>query len=75
MTDWSICAPSRDSPPGRRYRDAELTEMGIDPSTARRQFKRYCGMTFQAYQRACRLGTAMRALLSRRHAGKIVLET
>jgi hypothetical protein len=28
----------------------------------RRTFKRSFGMTFQAYQRACRLGTAMRAL-------------
>ena len=33
--------------------------MGIDPSTARRQFKRYCGMTFQAYHRARRMGLAL----------------
>jgi AraC family transcriptional regulator of adaptative response/methylated-DNA-[protein]-cysteine methyltransferase len=45
--------------PGRRYRDAELLAMGIDPSTARRQFKRYCGMTFQAYHRARRMGLAL----------------
>ena len=45
--------------PGLRYRDVELTEMGIDPSTARRQFKRYCGMTFQAYHRARRMGLAL----------------
>ncbi len=45
--------------PGRRYRDAELLGMGIDPSTARRQFKRYCGMTFQAYHRARRMGLAL----------------
>ena len=45
--------------PGRRYRDAELAHMGIDPSTARRQFKRYCGMTFQAYHRARRMGLAL----------------
>ena len=45
--------------PGRRYRDAELMDMGIDPSTARRQFKRYCGMTFQAYHRARRMGLAL----------------
>ena len=48
-----------ESEPGRRYRDAELAEMGIDPSTARRQFKRYCGMTFQAYHRARRMGLAL----------------
>jgi len=34
--------------------------MGIDPSTARRQFKRYYGMTFQAYHRARRMGLALR---------------
>jgi AraC family transcriptional regulator, regulatory protein of adaptative response / methylated-DNA-[protein]-cysteine methyltransferase len=45
--------------PGRRYRDAELLDMGIDPSTARRQFKKYCGMTFQAYHRARRMGLAL----------------
>jgi AraC family transcriptional regulator, regulatory protein of adaptative response / methylated-DNA-[protein]-cysteine methyltransferase len=45
--------------PLRRYRDAELAEQGIDPSTARRQFKRYCGMTFQAYHRARRMGLAL----------------
>ncbi len=45
--------------PGRRWRDAELADAGIDPSTARRQFKRYCGMTFQAYHRARRMGLAL----------------
>ncbi|MEO8345722.1 MAG: trifunctional transcriptional activator/DNA repair protein Ada/methylated-DNA--[protein]-cysteine S-methyltransferase [Betaproteobacteria bacterium] len=45
--------------PGRRYRDADLVDMGIDPSTARRQFKRHCGMTFQAYHRARRMGLAL----------------
>ncbi|HQR11333.1 MAG TPA: trifunctional transcriptional activator/DNA repair protein Ada/methylated-DNA--[protein]-cysteine S-methyltransferase [Casimicrobiaceae bacterium] len=45
--------------PGQRYRDAELAGMGIDPSTARRQFIRYCGMTFQAYHRARRMGLAL----------------
>ena len=33
--------------------------MGIDPSTARRQFQRYYGMTFNAYQRARRMGLAL----------------
>ncbi len=45
--------------PRRRFRDAELTGIGIDPSTARRAFKRYCGMTFQAYHRARRMGLAL----------------
>jgi AraC family transcriptional regulator of adaptative response/methylated-DNA-[protein]-cysteine methyltransferase len=33
--------------------------MGVDPSTARRQFRAYYGLTFQAYQRARRLGRAL----------------
>src|SRR5213078_2886114 len=39
-----------------------LRQRGLDPVQVRRTFKRSFGMTFQAYQRACRLGTAMRAL-------------
>ena len=34
--------------PGGRLTDKELAAMAIDPSTARRQFKRHYGMTFQA---------------------------
>jgi AraC family transcriptional regulator of adaptative response/methylated-DNA-[protein]-cysteine methyltransferase len=45
--------------PARRLRDADLTRQGIDPSTARRAFKRYCGMTFHAYHRARRMGLAL----------------
>ena len=36
--------------------------MSIDPSTARRQFKRHYGMTFQAYHRARRMGLALRSV-------------
>ncbi|MFO1311696.1 MAG: methylated-DNA--[protein]-cysteine S-methyltransferase [Burkholderiales bacterium] len=57
--------------PGRRYRDADLLAMGIDPSTARRQFKRYCGMTFQAYHRARRMGLALLDI----RKGKTVLDS
>jgi AraC family transcriptional regulator of adaptative response/methylated-DNA-[protein]-cysteine methyltransferase len=45
---------------GGRLTDKELTAMSIDPSTARRQFKRHYGMTFQAYHRARRMGLALR---------------
>ena len=38
-----------ESAPGGRLTDKELIAMSIDPSTARRQFKRHYGMTFQAY--------------------------
>jgi AraC family transcriptional regulator, regulatory protein of adaptative response / methylated-DNA-[protein]-cysteine methyltransferase len=45
--------------PGGRLTDKELAAMAIDPSTARRQFKRHFGMTFQAYHRARRMGLAL----------------
>ena len=45
--------------PGGRLTDKELATMSIDPSTARRQFKRHYGMTFQAYHRARRIGLAL----------------
>jgi AraC family transcriptional regulator of adaptative response/methylated-DNA-[protein]-cysteine methyltransferase len=46
--------------PDGRLTDKELAAMSIDPSTARRQFKRHYGMTFQAYHRARRVGLALR---------------
>ena len=45
--------------PDGRLTDKELASLAIDPSTARRQFKRYYGMTFQAYHRARRMGRAL----------------
>src|SRR3954466_11542472 len=43
-------------------RDRVPRGRGLDPVQVRRTFKRSFGMTFQAYQRACRLGRAMEAL-------------
>jgi AraC family transcriptional regulator of adaptative response/methylated-DNA-[protein]-cysteine methyltransferase len=54
--------------PGGRLTDKELAAMSIDPSTARRQFKRHYGMTFQAYHRARRMGLALRAV---RRSGRV----
>src|SRR5438045_1922118 len=45
--------------PGGRLTDKELAALSIDTSTARRQFKRHYGMTFQAYHRARRMGLAL----------------
>src|SRR4026209_331382 len=45
--------------PGGRLTDKELAALAIDPSTARRQFMRHYGMTFQAYHRARRMGLAL----------------
>ena len=45
--------------PAGRLSEADLRALDIDPSTARRQFKRYFGMTFHAYHRARRMGLAL----------------
>jgi AraC family transcriptional regulator of adaptative response/methylated-DNA-[protein]-cysteine methyltransferase len=50
--------------PGERLTDKEIRALGVDPSTARRQFKRYYGMSFQAYHRARRLGAALSVVRS-----------
>ena len=57
--------------PSEPLRDRDLVEMGIEPSTARRQFQRYFGMSFQAYQRARRMGSALSAVRN----GSNVLDT
>jgi len=54
--------------PGGKLTDKELAAMAIDPSTARRQFKRHYGMTFQAYHRARRIGLALREV---RRGGRV----
>ena len=56
--------------PDLKLRDHDLRVRGLDPVQVRRTFKRSFGMTFQAYQRACRLGTAMQAL----HKGAATLD-
>jgi AraC family transcriptional regulator, regulatory protein of adaptative response / methylated-DNA-[protein]-cysteine methyltransferase len=56
--------------PDGRVTDKDLQAMGIEPSTARRQFRAYHGMTFHAYQRARRMGLALRTV----RAGRRVIE-
>ena len=53
-----------------RIREGDLLALGIDPSTARRQFKRYFGITFQAYSRARRLGAALAVVREAKLTGK-----
>lgn len=43
-------------------KERALRDMGLDPDHVRRQFHRHYAMTFSAYQRALRLGLAMRTL-------------
>lgn len=45
--------------PSQRLAARHLAALGIDASTARRQFKTYCGMSFAEYQRARRMGEAL----------------
>jgi AraC family transcriptional regulator of adaptative response/methylated-DNA-[protein]-cysteine methyltransferase len=45
-----------------RIKEAELRQRGLDPGRVRRSFVRYYGMTFQAFQRAHRLGRAFAGL-------------
>jgi AraC family transcriptional regulator of adaptative response/methylated-DNA-[protein]-cysteine methyltransferase len=44
--------------PTKRWSDAALRDLSIDPSRVRRWFRRNHGMTFHAYQRARRLALA-----------------
>lgn len=50
--------------PRKRWREADLADRGLDPSTARRAFKRQLGMTFLQVARARRLGHAATQLAS-----------
>ena len=45
--------------PGARLKDFDLRNQGIDPARARRYFLKHYGMTFQAYCRGRRMGSAL----------------
>jgi AraC family transcriptional regulator of adaptative response/methylated-DNA-[protein]-cysteine methyltransferase len=45
--------------PSRRWKDRDLRERGLEPERVRRWFQRHHGMTFHAYHRARRLGSAI----------------
>ena len=47
---------------GRRWKDAELRTIGLEPARVRRWFKQQHGMTFQAFLRARRVGRALATL-------------
>lgn len=48
-----------DADPQRRWRDADIRALGVTPDRVRRWFQEHHGMTFHAYSRARRLGTAI----------------
>lgn len=60
--------------PDGRVTDKDLAAMGVEPSTARRQFKAYHGLTFHAYQRARRMGLALRDVKVGRPVIEVQLE-
>lgn len=55
--------------PEKRWQDKDFRKLGVDESTARRQFKKRFGMTFVAYARARRMGIAMKQI---REGNKII---
>ncbi|MGY2048575.1 bifunctional transcriptional activator/DNA repair enzyme AdaA [Methylobacterium sp. JK268] len=58
-----------DAAPERRWTEADITAMDLDPSTVRRNFRRNFGMTFLAMARSRRLQAGMRAL---GEAGRVI---
>lgn len=57
--------------PEKRWKESDFSELSIDASTARRQFKKRFGMTFVAYSRARLMGLAMEQM----QEGESVIET
>lgn len=55
--------------PSRRWSSADLRAAGVDPSTARRVFRRAYGTTFAQYARTLRLGAAVATL---KEGGKVI---
>lgn len=63
-----------DGDPGRRWRDADLRDMGLDPARVRRWFQAQHGMTFHAYSRARRLGEAIGHIQEGRQVSRTAYE-
>lgn len=70
--EWARLLIARvEADPTRRISDADLRADGLDPAAVRRHFQRAFGMTFQAYSRARRLGSAFAALRSGTHVDDV----
>ncbi len=61
-TELQAVLDTLESDPTERITDADLRARGVHPDQARRWFLRHHGMTFHAYARARRLGTALGAI-------------
>lgn len=51
-----------DKNPEKRWKNQDLQKLSINSATARRQFKKWFGMTFIEYARARRIGIAMKEI-------------
>ncbi|MGE0159531.1 MAG: bifunctional transcriptional activator/DNA repair enzyme AdaA [Gemmatimonadales bacterium] len=63
-----------ESDPSRRWSDAEVRRRGLSPERVRRWFKSNHGMTFQAYHRARRLGSALGAMKAGDSVGRAAMD-
>jgi len=50
--------------PNKRWQEADIKALGLDPSTVRRQFKKRFGLTFSQYARERRLGLAAKDIMT-----------
>lgn len=62
IIDRLICAV--EAHPEKRWKQEDFRLLGLDESTARRQFKKRFGMTFVEYARSRRMGLAMKHIRS-----------
>jgi AraC family transcriptional regulator, regulatory protein of adaptative response / methylated-DNA-[protein]-cysteine methyltransferase len=60
--------------PSRRWGDHDVRSRGLSPERVRRWFKRNHGMTFQAYHRARRLGSALGQVKGGERVGRAAFE-
>ena len=57
--------------PSLKFKDVDLVQRGLEPTTVRRWFQKNHGMTFQAFQRMFRLNTAFKKI----QQGDNIIET
>jgi AraC family transcriptional regulator of adaptative response/methylated-DNA-[protein]-cysteine methyltransferase len=74
LPDWVSALLARvEADPSVRIRDSELRASGVEPAKARRFFLNRFGMTFQAYCRARRLGSAFDEIRSGERLDAVIL--
>lgn len=74
--DWvTQLLDSIEDEPQRRFRDADLRGLGIEPARVRRHFLQHYGMTFHAYCRGRRLAGALRQLRAGDSLDEVALGT